>query len=91
MCLCQLNRSIEERGAKSEPRLADLRESGSLEQDADTVTFLADDPDDKALISVLVKKNRHGAEGSTCLKWTRWNGRFEAAGMPEKKVSKPLF
>jgi len=91
LCLCQLNRSIEERGANSEPRLADLRESGSLEQDADTVTFLADDPDDKALISVLVKKNRHGAEGSTCLKWTRWNGRFEAAGMPEKKVSKPLF
>jgi len=91
ICLCQLNRSIEDRGANAEPRLADLRESGSLEQDADTVTFLADDPDDKALINVLVKKNRHGGEGSTCLKWTRWNGQFEAAEAKEEYVSKPAF
>jgi len=91
LVLAQMNRSIEERGANSEPRLADLRESGSLEQDADTVTFLADDPDDKSLINVLVKKNRHGGEGTTCLEWTRWNGRFEAAEMPVKKISKPAF
>ena len=91
LVLAQMNRSIEERGANSEPRLSDLRESGSLEQDADTVTFLADDPDDKALISVLVKKNRHGGTGSTCLSWTRWNGRFDAAEMPERKISKPAF
>ena len=91
LVLAQMNRSIEDRGVNATPRLADLRESGSLEQDADSVTFLADDPDDKSLISLMVKKNRHGGEGSTCLKWTRWNNQFEVAGIPEKTTSKPPF
>jgi len=39
ICAAQLNREIERRGARSEPQLSDLRESGSLEQDATMVIF----------------------------------------------------
>ncbi len=40
MCAAQLSRAIESRGPNSEPYLADLRESGSLEQDATVVMFV---------------------------------------------------
>lgn len=70
IALCQLNRAVESR-SDGTPRLADLRESGAIEQDADMVAFLYEDLQDKKyntdkekLITLLVSKNRHGDVGS---------------------------
>lgn len=73
LCLSQLNRSLEQRADKR-PSLADLRESGSIEQDADLVMFLyrdeyygIDTDDDgnstKGITELSVAKNRNGAVG----------------------------
>ena len=81
LVLCQMNRSIEERSG--EPRLSDLRESGSIEQDSDTVSFLHMDPNEDQLTQLLVRKNRHGRTGKVGLNWTKWNGRFSAYNEPK--------
>jgi replicative DNA helicase len=68
----QLNRSVETRGGMKKPNLSDLRESGSIEQDADEVAFLwwpdyygiredAEGADLSGLNYFIVSKNRHGA------------------------------
>lgn len=59
LALSQLSRDVEQRTDKM-PKLSDLRESGALEQDADSVTFIHR-PDDKT--SIIVAKNRNGATG----------------------------
>ena len=73
VCLAQLNRAIEGREHK-QPRLSDLRESGSLEQDADVVLFLdrpaTYDPDaDSTEANIFVAKNRNGPCGKVPLLW----------------------
>jgi replicative DNA helicase len=71
---CQLNRGPEQRVDKR-PSLADLRESGSIEQDADNVWLLYREPEDPAdptagrEIEVIVAKNRQGPTGSVQLEW----------------------
>jgi replicative DNA helicase len=69
---CQLNRELEHRDDKK-PRLADLRESGSLEQDADLVLMLHQDADAESptfgTTEVIVAKNRNGPTGSVRLAW----------------------
>lgn len=66
--LSQLSRASEMRDNLA-PKLADLRESGSIEQDADTVTLLSlpvrNGVPDKTRLAVSVAKNRHGATGDT--------------------------
>ena len=66
--LSQLSRASEMRDDLA-PKLADLRESGSIEQDADTVTLLSlpvrNGVPDKTRLSVSIAKNRHGATGDT--------------------------
>lgn len=59
----QLNRASEARADKR-PTLADLRESGQLEADADVVVLLHRDPDEPFEIEFIIAKNRHGAIGS---------------------------
>lgn len=76
--LSQLSRGTESR-ADHRPMLADLRESGSIEQDADIVLFLYReayydrDREDQSEAECIIAKNRHGETGSIDL---RWDGRF---------------
>lgn len=68
VALSQLSRASEMRDDLT-PKLADLRESGSIEQDADTVTLLSlpvrNGVPDRTRLVVSIAKNRHGATGDT--------------------------
>jgi replicative DNA helicase len=72
--LAQLSRACEQRDNKR-PMLSDLRESGSIEQDADIVMFLYRDEyynqytEDKNIAEVIISKNRNGRTGLTKLLW----------------------
>lgn len=79
--LVQVNRASEARGDRR-PRLADLRESGSLEQDCDTALLLhrPDDRDD--LLEVHVAKQRSGATGEVAVMFRRHLMTFEPVAEP---------
>ena len=88
IALSQLSRAVEMRG-KKRPMLSDLRESGSIEQDADIVLFLYRDayyanesksPEDvdKNSAECIVAKNRHGDLRSVPLHWQGEFMRFTA-------------
>lgn len=63
LAISQLSRAVEQRGSKR-PQLADLRESGALEQDADVVMFLyREDPDNMDEAILDVQKHRNGKLG----------------------------
>lgn len=72
IALSQMNRDVEKRLSKT-PVLADIRESGSLEQDADTVLLLSRDLDagspKRGVLEVIVAKNRSGRTGRCELAW----------------------
>ena len=74
ICLSQLNRAAESRTDKR-PVLSDLRESGAIEQDADSVLMLYRDEyynensEDKGLAECIVAKNRHGETGTVKMQW----------------------
>ncbi len=68
----QLSRGTEKE--KKKPVLSDLRDSGSIEQDADMVMFLSrdyygEDPEKSNLVEVIVAKNRHGGLGNIQMSW----------------------
>lgn len=75
IALSQLSRSVEQRQDKR-PIMSDLRESGSIEQDADIVAFLyrddyytdkSDNQPESNLTELIIKKNRHGSLGTVNL------------------------
>ena len=76
IALSQLSRSVESRSPKI-PQLSDLRESGSIEQDADVVAFLyredyyEPDSERKNIMDVLIKKHRNGPTGGVELYFDR--------------------
>ena len=86
IALSQLSRNVEQRIDKK-PQLSDLRESGSIEQDADSVIMLFredyydDDSDRKGLADILIRKNRHGPTGEVELSFKPEIQRFD---MPQK-------
>ena len=71
--LSQLSRTSEKEKERK-PMLSDLRDSGSIEQDADMVIFLSrdyygTDPEKANLVDVIVAKNRHGSVGTVTMSW----------------------
>lgn len=63
LAISQLSRAVESRGTRV-PQLADLRESGAIEQDADVVAFLyREDPERMDHIKLLIAKHRNGPVG----------------------------
>ncbi len=80
ICCAQLSRGPESRTDKR-PMLSDLRDSGAIEQDADTVLFLYRDEyyktdgnqDEGNIAEVIIAKNRHGSTGNVKMGWI---GRF---------------
>ncbi len=82
LCAAQLSREVEKRADKR-PMMADLRDSGNLEQDADTVTFIyRDDYYNTASetpngAELLMTKNRHGRTGDSTLYFQREVPRFK--------------
>ena len=82
IALSQLNRAIEGRPDKK-PRMADLRDSGAIEQDADLILFVHHDDGDKASANeefgethLIIGKHRTGATGTVTLEFQRAIGRF---------------
>ncbi len=64
LALSQLSRAVEQRGGVKRPQLSDLRDSGSIEQDADVVMFLyRPDDEDRENMGLVVAKHRNGPTG----------------------------
>lgn len=84
IALSQLNRGVEGRtGEMKKPVLSDLRESGSIEQDADLIMMLyreeyydPENPEIKGQADLLIRKHRNGPVGDVKLKWQAQFGQF---------------
>jgi replicative DNA helicase len=84
VALSQLSRASEQRGGDKKPLLSDLRESGSIEQDADVVCFIhreeyydRENEDLKGKAEIIIAKQRNGPTGSIQLAYMADYTRFE--------------
>lgn len=87
VALSQLSRQVETRGGSKRPQLSDLRDSGSLEQDANVVIFvhrphyygeetLFDGSPSEGFAEWIVAKNRNGSTGTYSCRWIKHLARF---------------
>lgn len=94
IALSQLSRAVEVRGGNKRPQLSDLRESGSIEQDADMVAFIyrpeyyqiledEEGQSTKGVAEFIVAKNRHGAIKTVRLRFTDEFARFSDLDEPD--------
>ena len=90
VALSQLSRASERRGEDKRPLLSDLRESGSIEQDADVVAFIHREAyynrdeglseADKAKSEIILAKQRNGPTGVIYLNFNSRSTRFDSPG-----------
>jgi replicative DNA helicase len=92
MALSQLSRASERRGDDKRPLLSDLRESGSIEQDADVVAFIHRESyynrteeltdDEKSMAEIIIAKQRNGPTDTVHLRWIGKFTRFDNPASP---------
>ncbi len=95
LVLSQLSRRPEQRGADRRPQLSDLRESGSIEQDADVVMFIVrpsiyDTEADKREAELIIAKQRNGPTGDIRLVFQHEYTRFENADSLHPDQNQPF-
>ena len=98
VCCAQLSRGPEKNRTSKRPMLSDLRDSGSIEQDADIVMFLyreeyyksvAEDPTEQIennIAEVIVQKNRHGSQETVKM---AWDGKYTKFSTLEQNLQEP--
>jgi len=95
LCLSQMSRAVEQ--GKRKPLLSDLRDSGSIEQDADAVLFLyredptPENPGAKNQCECIIAKNRHGDTSSIKLHWEGRYTRFTGIDKKHQDDGPPPF
>jgi len=92
LVLSQLSRAVETRQGDHRPQLSDLRESGSIEQDADVVAFIHRESyynrteeltdEEKAKAEIIIAKQRNGPTDTVHLNWLGKFTRFENPAAP---------
>lgn len=91
IALSQLSRATESRGERKRPQLSDLRESGSIEQDADQVLFIyrpeyyhletfEDESPSAGMADIMFEKNRHGSTGNVRVRFQSQFTKFTDLG-----------
>jgi replicative DNA helicase len=83
IALSQLSRAVETRGGDKKPQLSDLRESGSIEQDADMVMFIyradyyqIENPHGPGVSQIIIAKHRNGQTGEVNLRFVNKFAKF---------------